>query len=305
MNSSKINGKFVIQYFKIRLMKKINYLALIILTMIVSGTTIAQELPQPSPAAEVEQRIGLTDVKVVYSRPSVKGREIWGGLEAYDAVWRAGANANTLVTFSDDVKVNGKDLKAGTYSFFITPTKTDWKVMFNSVIDGWGTGKYKAENDVLTLTVKPGSGIMQESLRYTFEKLTKTKGSLVFAWEKVYIDLSIEVDVDKKAWENVDKAVAEATGEDKSGIYRNAAKHAASTKMRLDEGLKWINESIELKESWYSYWVKADVQHAAGDNAGAIASAKKAIELGEAGAKESGKPFGYKERLEKAITEFK
>lgn len=278
---------------------------LIVLTTIMSVSAIAQELPQPSPAAKVEQRIGLTDVTMVYSRPSVKGRNIWGELEAYDVVWRAGANANTLITFSDDVKVDGKALKAGTYSFFIIPTKGDWKVMFNTVIDGWGTGKYDATNDALTLTVKPTICLLKESLSYTFENLSKNKGSLVFSWEKIALEMVIEVDVDKKAWENVDKAVAEATEEDKANIYRNAAKHAASTKMRLEEGLKWINESIALNESWYSYWVKADVQHAAGDNRGAIVSAKKAIKLGEDGAKESGKPFGYKDRLEKAITEYR
>jgi hypothetical protein len=285
-------------------MKKINYLTLIVLTTIMSLSAIAQELPQPSSAAKVEQRIGLTDVSVVYSRPNVKGRAIWGELVPYNEVWRTGANASTLITFSDDVKIEGKELKAGTYSFFITPVKGDnWKVMFNSVTDGWGAGKYEAANDKLTLSIKPMESNLRESLSYTFENITTAKGSLILAWEKITITLNIEVDVDKKAWENVDNAIAKLS--DKANIYRNAAKHSAATKMRLEEGLKWINESIEINESWYSYWVKADVQHAAGDNKGAIASAKKAIELGEAGAKESGKPFGYKERIEKAITEFK
>lgn len=284
-----------------------NYLVALVMTAIMSVTAVAQELPKPSPAAKVEQRIGLTDVSVVYSRPSVKGRVIFGDLVAYDKIWRTGANLNTLVTFSDDVKVEGQALKAGTYSFFLTPSKEgDWKVIFNSVVDGWGTGKYDAANDVLTLTAKPVTlANVQESMLFTFENLSKTQGELRFAWDKVSLSLKIEVDVDKKVWENVVKAVAEVTDENKVEVYRNAAKHAASTKQRLEEGLKWINASIEAKESWYSYWVKADVQHAAGDNKGAIASAKKAIELGEADAKENGKEFGYKERLEKAITEFK
>lgn len=287
-------------------MKKTNMLAIILLAVFTSTNVIAQELPQPSPAAKVEQRIGLTDATVVYSRPSVKDRAIWGELVPFDVIWRTGANANTLVTFSDDVKVNGQALKAGTYSFFTIPAQgADWKVMFNSVIDGWGEGKYDKANDVLTLSTTPIKGMYQESLRFSFEKLTGTSASLVLAWDVVAIDLKIEVDVDTKAWLNIDKAIAEITDENKASVYRNAAKHSASTGKRLEEGLKWINASIEAKSSWYSYWVKADVQHAAGDNAGAIASANKAIELGEAGAKESGKPFGYKERIEKAITEFK
>jgi hypothetical protein len=286
-------------------MKKINVIALLLILVFTTTNIIAQELPQPSPAAKVEQRIGLTDVTVVYSRPSVKDRTIWGDLVPFDEVWRTGANANTLITFSDDVKIDGKALKAGTYSFFITPIKSaDWKVMFNSVIDGWGTGKYDESNDVLALTSNPIKGMYQETLRYSFEKLTGTTGSLVFAWDVVAIDLKIEVDVDAKAWINIDKAIAEVTDENKAGVYRNAAKHSAASGKRLEEGLKWINASIKAKSSWYSYWVKSDVQHAAGDNAGAITSAKKAIELGEAGATAE-KPFGYKERIEKAMAEFK
>ena len=286
-------------------MKKINYLTLIVLTIVMSVSAIAQELPQPSPKATVEQRIGLTDFKVVYSRPSVKDRMIWGDLVPFDKVWRTGANENTLITFSDDIKISGQAIKAGTYSIFMIPVQGgDWTVMFNSVTDGWGAGKYDKANNVLTLSTIPIKGMFTESLRFSFEKLKTAGGNFVFAWDVVTIALPVEVDVDTKAWANIDKAVAEATDENKAGVYRNAAKHAASTKMRLEDGLKWINTSIEAKESWYSYWVKADVQHAAGDNAGAIASAKKAIELGEAGATAE-KPFGYKERLEKAITEFK
>jgi hypothetical protein len=286
-------------------MKKMMKIAAMLLVVITTTNAVAQELPQPSPAAKVEQRIGLTDVTVEYSRPSVKGRTIWGELEAYDVVWRAGANLNTLITFTDDVKIDGQALKAGTYSFFITPTKGDWKVMFNTVIDGGGTSKYDAANDALSLTVKPLEGVMQESLRYSIENLSKTKGSLVFAWEKVSLEMVIEVDVETKSWANIDEAIDKVDAETKANVYRNAAKHSASSKMRLEEGLKWINESIKTKEFWYSYWVKADVQHAAGDNAGAITSAKKAIELGEAGAKEDGKEFGYKDRLEKSIAEYK
>ncbi|MBL4888372.1 MAG: DUF2911 domain-containing protein [Flavobacteriaceae bacterium] len=286
-------------------MKKTNILAVLLLVVLTATNTLAQELPKPSPAATVEQRIGLTDFKVVYSRPSVKDRMIWGDLVPFDKVWRTGANANTLITFSDDVKISGQAIKAGTYSIFTIPVQGgDWTVMFNSITDGWGTGKYDKANDVITLSATPIKGMFEESLRFSFEKLKRNRGSLVFAWDVVTIDIPIEVDVDKKAWENVDKAVAEATDDNKAGVYRNAAKHSASTKMRLDEGLKWINESIDAKESWHSYWVKADVQHAAGDNAGAIASAKKAIEVGEAGATDE-KPFNYKDRLEKAITEFK
>lgn len=274
--------------------------------VVVSTTTaVAQELPQPSPKAKVEQRIGLTDVNVEYSRPSVKGRTIFGELVPFDKIWRTGANMNTLVTFTDHVKINGKELEAGTYSIFTIPTKGDWTIMFNSVIDGWGEGKYDKKNDVLVVSVTPKTIAHQESMLFSFDNLASTSGDLILSWGKKAVNLKIEVEVESKAWENIDVAIRDVNGENEVGVYRNAAKYAVTTNKRLDDGLKWINKSIEKKESWYSYWVKADVQHAMGDNAGAIASAKKAIELGEAGANEKGKPFGYKDRLEKAIAEYK
>ena len=282
-----------------------NYLVAIVMVAIMSVTAVAQELPQPSPAAKVEQRIGLTDVSVEYSRPSRKERAIWGALVPYNEVWRVGANKNTLITFSTDVKVEGKDLAAGTYSFFAIPTATTWTIIFNSNTDGWGTGNYDKANNVLECTVTPISAPKQESMRFSFEKLKDNTGNLVLAWAELAVIMKIEVDVEAKAWENIDKAIAEVTDDNKADVYRNAAKYTVTTKKRLEEGLKWINASIEAKESWYSYWVKADVQYANGNKTGAIESAKKAIELGEAGAKESGKPFTYKARIEKAITEFK
>jgi len=288
-------------------MKTINYLAILGLSLLLNiNSLIAQELPKVSPSATVEQRIGLTDIKITYSRPSVKGRVIWGELVPYDEVWRVGANRSTLITFSDDVKVEGQSLKAGTYSFFVTPTKTDWKVMFNSATDGWGAYQYKKDNDVLTLSIQPNNGMMQESMSFNFDKLTKNAGSLFLNWEKISLELKIEVEVDKKAWVNIDKAIAEAkTDENKANVYRSAAEYTVSANKKLDEGLKWINKSIKAKESWYSYWVKADVQHAKGDNTDAIKSAKKAMELGEKAAKEKGKPFTYKKKLEKLIESYK
>ncbi len=286
-------------------MKKMIKIAAMLFVVITTSNAVAQDLPQPSPKAKIEQRIGLTDVTIKYSRPSVKGRVIFGELEAYDVVWRAGANLNTLIKFADNVKIDGKPLEAGSYSLFITPTEGDWEVMFNTVIDGWGTGKYEVANNALSIKVKPTECEMQESLRFSIENLSKTKGSLVFSWAKVSLEMVIEVDVETKAWANIDEAIAKVDDETKADVYRNAAKYSAASKKRLEEGLKWIKESIKTKESWYSYWVKADVQHASGNNSGAIVSAKKAIDLGEAKAKESGKTFGYKKRLEEAIADYK
>jgi hypothetical protein len=288
-------------------MKKIIKIAAMLLVVATTTNAVAQELPQPSPKAKVEQRIGLTDVTVEYSRPSVKGRKVFGELVPNDVVWRTGANMNTLITFTDEVKVEGEPLAPGTYSVFTIPsTKSpEWKVMFNSVTDGWGEGKYDKANDVITINIDPKTIAKQESMQFSFDNLTDNSGDLILSWDNMSINLTIEVDVEEKAWKNIKEAMETATEKNKASVYRNSAKYAASVKKNLKEALGWINQSINSKEYWYSYWVKANVQHAMGDNDGAKASARKAIEVGEADAKANGKDFGYKEKLEQAITEYK
>jgi len=285
-------------------MKRILKILWLMATAFTLNFTVAQDLPRPSPLAKVEQRIGLTDVSVTYSRPGVKERTIWGELVPYDKKWRTGANAATVLTFSHDVKVNGQDLAAGSYAFYTKPTKAEWTVYFNKEIDAWGrTSEYKTENDALTLTVKPEVNEMVESMRFTFENIKTDSADLVLAWEKIKIVLKIEVESEKKAMENIEKAIEDASG--KWRVLRSAANYCADNNTNLDKGMEWINESIELHESWYSYWVKADVQAALGNKKEAIASANKAIKLGEADAKKKGKEFTYRKRLDKAIEGWK
>lgn len=284
-------------------------------TTIITGTILlgslflkdlkAQDLPKPSSSAEIKQRIGLTDVTIAYSRPNVNDREIFGGLVPYNEIWRTGANMNTLITFTDDVKVEGKEVKAGTYSIFTFPGEKEWKIVFNSETKSWGTGGYDETNNVFEATVTTKTTNHHESMEFSFENIQIENGFMQLAWNTTLIELKIEVNVKEKAWKNIETAIAEVTDKNKASVYRNCAKYCADNNMELDKALAWIEESIKAQEYWFSYWVKADVLHAKGDNKGAVASAKKAIELGEAGAKESGKPFTYKSRLEEAIKNYK
>lgn len=283
-------------------------------TTIITGTILlgslflndlkAQDLPKPSSSAEIKQRIGLTDVTIAYSRPNVNDREIFGGLVPYNEIWRTGANMNTLITFTDDVKVEGKEVKAGTYSIFTFPGEKEWKIVFNSETKSWGTGGYDETNNVFEATVPTKTTNHHESMEFSFENIQIENGFMQLAWNTTLIELKIEVNVKEKAWKNIETAIAEVTDKNKASVYRNCAKYCADNNMELDKALAWIEESIKAQEYWFSYWVKADVLHAKGDNKGAVASAKKAIELGEAGAKESGKPFTYKSRLEEAIKNY-
>lgn len=146
-----------------------------------------------SPKAEIKQQVGLTDVQILYGRPGVKGRTIWGKLVPYDAVWRAGANEATKITFSTDVVIEGKKLKKGSYSFFAIPGKKEWTLIFNKVSDQWGAFEYNESDDALRVKVKTEKAIWQEWLSYTINKATDTSAVIRLEWEKIKVPFKVEV----------------------------------------------------------------------------------------------------------------
>ena len=158
---------------------------LLLIFFLVTALSCAQE----SPREQAEGSIQGININIDYGSPKVKGRTIWGGLEQYGNVWRAGANGNTTIEFSDNVIVGGKKLKAGKYGFFIIPNKdTDWIVIFNSKNDAWGAFSYNENEDVLRIKVKPDFvKENQESLKYSVGK-----NAIDFAWEKVRIAIPIK-----------------------------------------------------------------------------------------------------------------
>jgi hypothetical protein len=146
-----------------------------------------------SPKAAVIQTVGFTEVRIDYSRPGVKKREIWGKLVPYDAVWRAGANEATKITFSTDVTVEGKKLKKGSYSLFAIPGKNDWTIIFNKVADQWGAFEYNESEDALRVKVKTEKAIWQEWLSYTINKASDTSAVIRLEWEKIKVPIKVEV----------------------------------------------------------------------------------------------------------------
>ncbi len=146
-----------------------------------------------SPKAAVIQTVGFTEVRIDYSRPGVKKREIWGKLVPYDAVWRAGANEATKITFSTDVTIEGKKLKKGSYSLFAIPGKNDWTIIFNKVADQWGAFEYNESEDALRVKVKTEKAIWQEWLSYTINKASDTSAVIRLEWEKIKVPFKVEV----------------------------------------------------------------------------------------------------------------
>jgi len=176
----------------------INTLFIFCLVLFFTGTLSAQnnnKQVRVSPKAMVKQTVGLTEVTIDYSRPGVKGRTIWGNLVAYNVVWRAGADEATKLTFSTDVKINGKSLKAGSYSFFVIPTKNNWTLIFNKVATQWGAFEYNESEDVFRIEVTPEDGNFQEWLSYTITKTVDNSAIIRLEWEKIKVPFTVEVEI--------------------------------------------------------------------------------------------------------------
>ena len=172
-------------------------LFLMICFVMLSSQSFAQnnKKVRVSPKAAVIQTVGFTEVKIDYNRPGVKERIIWGGLVPYNKVWRAGANEATKFTFSTDVQINGKTLKAGSYSFFAIPTKEKWTLIFNKVADQWGAFEYNEAEDALRFEITPEEGSVQEWLAYTIAKTSKNSADVKLEWEKLKVPFTIEVSI--------------------------------------------------------------------------------------------------------------
>lgn len=149
------------------------------------------EQPRSSPNASVSQTIGTTVVTITYGRPGVKGRDVFGGLEAYGEVWRTGANESTAITFSDDVTIEGETLPAGTYSLYTIPGQEEWTIIFNAKLS-WGT-EYDVAEDVLRVTTTPEEGPMREWFMIYFRNLSNESAECVLHWDNVRVPFTIEV----------------------------------------------------------------------------------------------------------------
>src|SRR5436309_15869243 len=174
--------------------------ALYFAILALSGTVCAQNdlnLPDVSQAAEVKQRIALTDITVKYHRPLVNGRKIWGGLVPYGKVWRAGANENTTIEFSDPVSIEGQPLAKGTYGLHMIPNPDSWTVIFSKTNTGWGSYSYKQDEDALRVNVKPKPlAESKEALEFDFEDLKPDSTAVTLKWEKLGVPFTVSI----KAW---------------------------------------------------------------------------------------------------------
>ena len=217
------------------------------------------KLPDVSQAAEVKQRIALTDINVNYHRPLVKGRKIWGGLVPYGKVWRAGANENTTIEFSSPVSVEGKPLDKGTYGLHMIPNQDSCTVIFSKTNTGWGSYSYDQKDDALRVDVKPRPlAENKEALEYEFEDLKPTSTAVTLKWEKVGIPFIVSVNDADQTLQNI-RAQMKGAGQFAWQAPDQAAQFCLTNKVDLDEALRWANLSIQNEERFENLSTKADI----------------------------------------------
>ncbi len=262
------------------------------LALSLSTAAVAAQVPVPraSPAASVSLRIGTTDVEVRYHRPAVKGRKVWGGLVPYGEVWRLGANDATTVRFSDPVKVEGRDVPAGTYALFAIPGPDSWTVILNQRAQQWGAYFYKESEDLLRFQVQPQTGPPTEWMSFAIAPVTPESALLEMAWETLRLPVRIEVDVPRIVWGNLDKAIA---GKPDADNYLYAVNYALERGERLDEAMTWVDRSLALQEGFWGYEAKAKLLRRAGKVDEALPLLDRAIALARGKA-----PQGYIDGLE-------
>jgi DUF2911 family protein len=216
-------------------------------------------LPDVSQAAEVKQRIALTDITVKYHRPLVNGRKIWGGLVPYGKVWRVGANENTTIEFSDPVSVEGQPLAGGIYGLHMIPNPDSWTVIFSKTNTGWGSYSYDQKDDALRVNVKSRPLTEnKEALEFDFEDLKPTSTAVTLKWEKLGVPFTVSVNDAEQTLANI-RAQLKGRGQFTWQSLDEGAQFCLTRKINLDEALRWADASIQNEERFENLSTKADI----------------------------------------------
>jgi len=244
--------------------------------------------PQPSPKATVEQRVGLTDISIEYSRPGVRGRTIFGDLVPFGKTWRTGANSNTKVTFSSDVSIDGQTLKAGSYGLYTVPNENSWEIMFYAESDNSGVPRDWDNTKVVAKTsVEVYSMPMNvETFTITFDDVSGTSATLGILWEKTYVGIKLEVPTDKLVSETIDAVMAASP---EAGDYYNAAIYYRQQDLDIKKANEWMEKAMSLTEkpAFWQLRQQSLIYAKMGDTEKAIAVAEKSLELSKAAGNEA------------------
>lgn len=247
-----------------------------------SSASVAQslvlELPFPSQRAEVSQTIGITDIAIHYHRPLVKNRRIWGGLVPYGKVWRAGANENTTITFSDAVLIEGKPLDKGTYGLHMIPNAEEWTIVFSKNSTSWGSFTYDQAEDALRITVKPKATEMHDALTYTFNQLQPDSTVVELEWEKIAVSFDVAVDVHDVVQASLKKQLR-GLSQTSWMSWNDAASYLLAEKVGIADALQYADKSIENEDRYDNEITKSRVLTALNRRDEAATAQKRALDL--------------------------
>jgi tetratricopeptide (TPR) repeat protein len=261
-------------------------LPLLVTALLFSATPSARAqtvltLPEASARARVTQRVGITDIAIDYHRPLVNGRPVWGKLVPYGQVWRAGADENTTIEFSDPVSIEGKALAKGIYGLHMIPGENEWTIIFSKNSTSWGSFSYDQAEDALRVTVKPQPAEFQEALTYDFDDLKPDSGVITLRWEKLAVPFQASV--------NVNEIVQQSLRNQMRGTPQfsweggdEAASYLADHNRSPEEALKYADGSIQAEERFENLVTKARILDQLGRKEEAVAARKKAMDMGSA-----------------------
>lgn len=279
------------------------------LVMLATSVAHAQQsplrFPRESQKASVMQTVGVTDVSLTYSRPGVKGRKIWGepaaGTDAgsstlddprtqpkdsavvtYGRVWRTGANEATVFKVTDDVLIQGQPLAAGSYSLHTIPGSDEWTIIFNKDDGQWGSFQYDEKKDALRVKAKPEAAAEnQEWLAFDIEPVSPSAARVNIRWERLRVPFTVEVkDVNALALQKARAGIAARPDDWQSRLQ--AANFALANKLAAEEAMRWLDESIRIKENFNNLSAKARALAAQGKTAEAVATGERALQVGRA-----------------------
>jgi Protein of unknown function (DUF2911) len=238
-------------------------------------------LPEASAQARVTQRMGITDITIDYHRPLVNGRPLWGKLVPYGQVWRAGANENTTIEFTDPVSIEGKPLAKGVYGLHMIPGEGEWTIIFSKNATSWGSFTYDQTEDALQVTVKPRAAEFHEALTYDFDDLKPDSTLITLRWEKLAVPFLATV--------NVNEIVQGSLRNQMRGGFRytweggdEAASYLVDHNLSPEEALKYADESIQMEERFDNLMTKARILDQLGRKDEALVARNKAMDMGNA-----------------------
>jgi hypothetical protein len=255
--------------------KKFNVVFLLLSMLSFFGYGQQIQMPQASPSAKIIQKVGLTDVTVDYSRPSTKGRKIFGELVPYCEVWRTGANAATVFSFSTDVTIGGQSVPAGSYALYSIPGKNDWTIILSKNTKLWGAIGYNPAEDQLRFSVEPSKTSKKyETFEIAFNNFTDNSAVVSMKWEYARVDFKIETDVDPIVMADIQKLVIDTQTTD-PGLLFQAASYYFSNSKDLNQAYQWVKTSTDKDPKYWTVHLRARIEVALGMKTDALQSATK------------------------------